>query len=83
MTASDLAQDWLESFEPSELRKWQSQLQKSRSAIHLLCTQETRDHADSFVSSCWRAKDSAKESEEKTITALKALTASLHKEIGT
>ncbi|MCI2422849.1 hypothetical protein MOQ72_36030 [Saccharopolyspora sp. K220] len=71
------SKDWIESFEPSELREWQSQLQRGRAAIHLLCTQETRDHAGAFVKSCWRAKDEA-----ETIRALSAFTASLRKEIG-
>jgi hypothetical protein len=80
--------DWLASFEPSELREWQTQLQKGRAAIHLLCSQETRDSADSFVKSCWRAKTPDKEHKEhkehknQTIEALRAFTASLRKEIG-
>jgi hypothetical protein len=74
------SKDWRESFEPSELREWQSQLQKGRAIIHLLCTGETRDHADTFAQSCWRAKTS--DDEHKTIMALRAFTASLRKEIG-
>ncbi|MEV5541211.1 hypothetical protein AB0L13_30650 [Saccharopolyspora shandongensis] len=71
------SKNWTESFEPSELREWQSQLQRRRAAIHLLCTRDTRDHADGFVKWCWRAKD-----EDETIRALRAFTASLRKEIG-
>jgi hypothetical protein len=74
------SEEWLESFEPSELRDWQSQLQKGRAVIHLLCTQETRDHANSFAQSCWRRSDG--EHYDKTVTALQAFTASLRKEIG-
>ncbi|CAL99654.1 hypothetical protein A8924_0699 [Saccharopolyspora erythraea NRRL 2338] len=72
---------WLESFEPSELREWQSQLQKGRAAIHLLCTRETRDRADAFVRSCWHAKDD-KENLAEAVQALRAFTASLRKEVG-
>ncbi|MEU3628587.1 hypothetical protein BS329_35400 [Amycolatopsis coloradensis] len=72
----------LESFEPGELREWQTQLQKNRAAIHLLCAQETRDHADAFVKSCWRAKTGDREHKDKTIAALRAFTTSLRKEIG-
>ncbi|GAA0349540.1 hypothetical protein NE235_36465 [Actinoallomurus spadix] len=72
--------DWLQSLEPGELRVWQSQLQKGRAVIHLLCTQETRDNADSFARSCWRATTS--DSEDKVVTALRAFNASLRKEIG-
>ncbi|MFI0470284.1 hypothetical protein ACH347_39985 [Saccharopolyspora sp. 5N102] len=73
---------WLASFEPSELREWQSQPQRGRSVIHLLCTQETRDHANSYVQACWRAKSSDKEHHDKTVLALQAFTTSLRKEIG-
>lgn len=74
------AKEWLESFEPGELREWQSQLQRGRAVIHLLCAQETRDRADSFAQSCWRSK--APDHFDQTIAALKAFTASLRKEIG-
>ncbi|REE96800.1 hypothetical protein [Thermomonospora umbrina] len=73
-------EDWLASFEPSELREWQSQLQRGRAVIHLLCTPETRGHADSFVRSCWRAK--TPDDEQRTIAALRAFNSSLRKEIG-
>ncbi|MFD2417773.1 hypothetical protein [Amycolatopsis pigmentata] len=76
------SKDWLESFEPSELREWQSQLQKGRAVIHLLCTQETRDYADSFAGWCWRSKAPGDEHLDGTIEALRAFTASLRKEIG-
>ncbi|MBA9002204.1 hypothetical protein [Thermomonospora cellulosilytica] len=72
--------EWLESFEPGELREWQSQLQKGRAVIHLLCAQETRDHADSFAQACWRAK--TPDDEHAAVMALRAFTASLRKEIG-
>jgi hypothetical protein len=72
--------DWLQSLELGELREWQSQLQKGRAVIHLLCTHETRDNADSFARSCWRAKTS--DGEDKVVTALRAVNASLRKEIG-
>lgn len=75
-------EDWLESLEPSELREWQSQLQRGRAVIHLLCTQQTRDHADDFVQSCWRSKTSDDDHLDKTVTALRAFTAALRKEIG-
>jgi hypothetical protein len=74
--------DWLESLDPSELREWQSQLQKGRAVVHLLCTRETRGHADSFVQSCWRSKTLGDEHYDKTVAALRAFTASLRKEIG-
>jgi len=77
------SEDWLAAFEPNELREWQSQLQKGRAVIHLLCTQETRDHADAFAASCWRAKTSGDEHKDKTVIALRAFTTSLRKEIGT
>jgi hypothetical protein len=76
------AKDWLESFEPSELREWQSQLQKGRAVVHLLCTQETRDHADSFAKWCWRSSAPKEEHENETIAALRAFTTSLRREIG-
>lgn len=72
--------DWLQSLELGEFREWQSQLQRGRAVIHLLCTRETRDRADSFVRSCWRAKTS--DGEDKVVTALRAFNASLRKEIG-
>ncbi|MCO5993021.1 hypothetical protein [Actinoallomurus rhizosphaericola] len=72
--------DWLQSLERGELREWQSQLQKGRAVIHMLCTRETRDNADSFARSCWRAK--TPDGEEKVVTALRAFNASLRKEIG-
>ncbi|MEV6229679.1 hypothetical protein AB0L88_17630 [Saccharopolyspora shandongensis] len=53
-----------------------------RAAIHLLCAQETRDHADSFAKACWRAKDPSTEQKDATIRALREFTASLRKEIG-
>jgi hypothetical protein len=74
------SKDWLESFEPSELRERQSQLQKGRAVIHLLCTRETRDHATEFARKCWRAK--TPDDEPKTVKALQAFTSSLRKEIG-
>jgi hypothetical protein len=76
------SKDWVASFEPNELREWQSQLQKGRAVIHLLCTQETRDHADSFAQWCWRSKAPKDEHKDNTIAALRAFTASLRKEIG-
>jgi hypothetical protein len=72
--------DWLSSPDLGELRQWQSQLQKGRAVIHLLCTRRTRDDADSFVRSCWRAGES--DGEDKAVTALRAFNASLRKEIG-
>ncbi|MCP2163403.1 hypothetical protein [Goodfellowiella coeruleoviolacea] len=76
------SEDWLNAFEPSELREWQTQLQRGRAVIHLLCAQETRDHADSFATWCWRSKAPRAEHEENTVAALRAFTASLRKEIG-
>ncbi|WP_040925664.1 hypothetical protein [Saccharomonospora marina] len=73
---------WLESFEPSELREWQSRLQQGRAVIHLLCTRETREHADSFARSCWRAKRGDGEHEDVTVAALRAFNVALRKEIG-
>jgi hypothetical protein len=70
------------SLDASGLLEWQSQLQRGRAVIHLLCTQETRDHADSFAQSCWRTKRSPEEHYDSTITALRAFTASLRREIG-
>lgn len=72
--------DRRQSLGPGELREWQSQLQKGRAVIHLLCTQETRDKADSFARSCWRAATS--DNEDKVVTALRAFNAALRKEIG-
>lgn len=78
----DGSKDWLDSFDPRELREWQSQLQKGRAVIHLLCTQETREHADSFAEWCWRTNASDDKHKDKTIRALQAFNASLRKEIG-
>nr|WP_235884092.1 hypothetical protein [Saccharopolyspora elongata] len=66
----------------SSVSNWCCRLQRGRSVIHLLCTQETRDHANSYVQACWRAKSSDKEHHDKTIVALQAFTTSLRKEIG-
>ncbi|MQY05913.1 hypothetical protein ACRB68_39930 [Actinomadura sp. RB68] len=74
------SEGWLESVEPGELRAWQSQLQRGRAVIHLLCTQETRGHADSFARACWRAKSA--DDEQETIEALRAFNTALRKEIG-
>ncbi|MBF6510987.1 hypothetical protein ABT337_31555 [Saccharopolyspora hirsuta] len=68
---------WVDSFEPSELREWQAQLQRGRAVVHTLCAEETRDHANAFVKACWRAED-----EDAAIQALQAFTASLRREIG-
>ncbi|MEV0087846.1 hypothetical protein [Saccharopolyspora sp. NPDC050642] len=73
------SKDWTEAFEPSELREWQSQLQRGRAAVHLLCAQETRAQADAFVKACWRAKNI---DQEDLVRELRAFTASLRKEIG-
>lgn len=70
--------DWLAAFEPSELREWQAQLQKGRAVIHLLCGTETRAHADAFAQSCWLAETS----DDEAISALRAFSAALRKEIG-
>jgi hypothetical protein len=73
------SRDWVEASEPSEPLEWQSQLQKGRAVIHLLCTQETRDHADAFAKACWRTR----EPKDTAVTALRAFTNSLRKEVGT
>jgi hypothetical protein len=70
-----------EAFEPGELREWAARLGKARSVVHLLCAQETRDHADSFVRSCWRAKPP--EDMDKFVVAVKEFNTSLRREIGT
>lgn len=72
--------DRLASFEPSELREWQSQLQKGRSVIHLLCNQQTRDRADSFAKSCWRGKPSS--DPDGIIEAVRSFSTSLREELG-
>lgn len=67
---------------PVELREWQTQLQRGRAVIHLLCTQETRDHATAFVRLCWRAGSPGDEHYDQTIAALPSYTDSLRKELG-
>ena len=68
--------------EPVELREWQTQLQRGRAVIHLLCTQETRDRATAFVRLCWRAGSPGEEHYDQTIAALRSFTDSLRKELG-
>ncbi|MFI9455830.1 hypothetical protein [Amycolatopsis sp. NPDC052450] len=42
---------------PADRVAWQDKLQTSRSIVHLLCRDETRESADKFASMGWRAKD--------------------------
>lgn len=76
------SREWVEGHEPVELREWQTQLQRGRAVIHLLCTQETRDRATAFVRLCWRAGSPGEEHDDQTIAALRSFTDSLRKELG-